>query len=52
MSRQIVYWDSVAFLVLLNREADKVASCEDVWKTAERGLIMVVTSTLTVAEVI
>lgn len=52
MARQIVYWDSVAFLGLLNGESDKVPVCEDVWKVAERGLITIVTSTLTVAEVI
>jgi predicted nucleic acid-binding protein len=52
MARQIVYWDSVAFLGLLNGEPDKVPSCEDVWKAGERGLLMIVTSTLTVAEVI
>ena len=52
MSRQIVYWDSNAFLGLLNDEADKIRSCEDVWKAGERGLLVIVTSTLTVAEVI
>lgn len=52
MARQIVYWDSVAFLGLLNGEPDKAASCEDVWKAGERGLLVIVTSTLTVAEVI
>lgn len=52
VARQIVYWDSPAFLGLLNSEADKVLSCEDVWRAAERGLITIVTSTLTVAEVI
>lgn len=52
MTRQIVYWDSVAFLGLLNDEPDKVSACEDVWKAGERGLITIVTSTLTVAEVI
>ena len=52
MARQIVYWDSNAFLGLLNGEQDKVQSCDDVWEAGERGLLMIVTSTLTVAEVI
>ncbi|EQD27153.1 protein containing PilT protein [mine drainage metagenome] len=52
MARQIVYWDSNAFLGLLNGEKDKEQACEDVWVAAERGLILIVTSTLTVAEVI
>ncbi|MHB8390531.1 MAG: type II toxin-antitoxin system VapC family toxin [Acidobacteriaceae bacterium] len=52
MPREIVYWDANAFLGLLNGETDKVASCEDVWKAGERGLLIIVTSTLTVAEVI
>lgn len=52
MARKNVYWDSDAFLGLLNGEPDKIPACEDVWKAAERGLIAIVTSTLTVAEVI
>ncbi len=52
MTLQIVYWDSNAFLGLLNGEEDKVQSCEDVWAAGERGLLAIVTSTLTVAEVI
>jgi predicted nucleic acid-binding protein len=42
----------VAFLGLLNDEPDKAVACEDVWKAGERGLVTIVTSTLTVAEVI
>jgi len=52
MTRKIVYWDSNAFLGLLNGEEDKVRLCDDVWVAGERGLLAVVTSTLTVAEVI
>lgn len=52
MERQIVYWDSNAFLGLLNGEQDKAPSCENVWKAGEDGLLVIVTSTLTVAEVI
>jgi predicted nucleic acid-binding protein len=52
MPKQVVYWDSNAFLGLLNGETDKEQACEDVWVAAERGLIVIVTSTLTVAEVI
>jgi predicted nucleic acid-binding protein len=52
MALQTVYWDSAAFLGLLNDEPDKAKACGDVWRAAERGQIKIVTSTLTVAEVI
>lgn len=52
MARESIYWDSVAFLGLLNNEPEKAQKCEDVWVAAEKGLIALVTSTLTIAEVI
>lgn len=52
MAREAIYWDSNAFLALLNQEAGKTEKCEDVWVGAENGLFLIATSTLTVAEVI
>lgn len=54
MARELIYWDSAAFLGLLNKaeDSDKCSKCEDVWISAQKGKIMIVTSTLTVAEVI
>lgn len=52
MARDFVYWDSNAFLGLINAEPGIVESCEDVWYNGEHGLLMIVTSTFTVAEVI
>jgi predicted nucleic acid-binding protein len=54
MDRKIVYWDTAAFLALLNKDADDPGceSCEDVWNVCENGLMSLVTSTLTIAEVI
>jgi predicted nucleic acid-binding protein len=52
MARDLVYWDANAFLGLLNEEPDKRQACEDVWVAAQKGQIAIVTSTLTVAEVI
>lgn len=52
--RQVVYWDSDAFLAIINddKSTDEIAGCNDVWATSEKGLIHIVTSTLTTAEVI
>lgn len=52
--RDIVYWDSDAFLGLINKktEPEKCELCERVWTVAEDGKIFIVTSTLTIAEVI
>lgn len=59
-----VYWDSDAFLRVINGEEDRafnadsenarkiLDSCQDVWSQAQKGVIHIVTSTLTVAEVI
>lgn len=54
MPRQLVYWDSNAFLGLINKDTEPghCAACEDVWVAAERGLILIVTSVFAVAEVI
>jgi predicted nucleic acid-binding protein len=54
MARRLVYWDSDAFLALLNgdKTASEMQGCLDVWTLGQKGLIHIVTSTLTVAEVI
>jgi predicted nucleic acid-binding protein len=54
MARESVYWDSAAFLGLLNpnEEPQRAQQCEDVWVAAEKGQLLIVTSTFTVAEVI
>lgn len=50
----VVYWDSDAFLALINEDksSSEMAGCNDVWSAGEKGLIHIVTSTLTTAEVI
>lgn len=52
MERSSVYWDSNAFLGYLKEEPDKVEPCGDVLRAAENGLLVIVTSALTIAEVI
>lgn len=46
------YWDANAFLGIFNNEPDKVAQCETVLKAARAGALQVVTSAVTLAEVI
>ncbi|HET8558163.1 MAG TPA: type II toxin-antitoxin system VapC family toxin [Gaiellaceae bacterium] len=46
------YWDTVCFLGVLNAEPDKLSACRAVISEAERGNIRVVTSALTIAEVL
>lgn len=52
--KQVVYWDSDAFLALINEDKSpaELAGCYDVWSVCEKGLLHIVTSTLTTAEVI
>lgn len=52
--RQVVYWDSDAFLALINEDktSAEIAGCNNVWSACEKGLIYIVTSTLTTAEVV
>lgn len=52
MARDVFYWDACAFSGFLNGEADKAAECQSVLKAAENGHVMVVTSALTLAEVL
>jgi predicted nucleic acid-binding protein len=46
------YWDSCAFLAWLQNEADRVDACRDTIEQAKRGEVLLVTSALTVAEVL
>lgn len=52
--RQVVYWDSDAFLACINDDklSYEMAGCKNVWTMAKKGLIHIVTSTLTTAEVV
>ena len=47
-----VYWDSDAFLGMLMNEPDKAPACRRVITEAEAGRLVIVTSTLTLAEVL
>ena len=46
------YWDSVTFLGWLGDEVDKVPSCRPVLEAAEGGTVVLVTSALTITEVL
>lgn len=46
------YWDSCAFLGLLAEEPDKLPDCEAVIVQAQAGAVTIVTSALTLAEVL
>lgn len=46
------YWDSDSFLGFFNEEPDKQNACEGVLAAAEDGRVIIVTSALTIAEVI
>lgn len=52
MARDLYYWDANVFSGFLNEEPDKVADCETVLKEAQAGHILLVTSALTLAEVL
>lgn len=46
------YWDSDCFLGWLLEEADKVEHCRQVLSAADDGKVLIVTSALTIAEVL
>lgn len=52
MSKDRRYWDSNAFLGWFNGEPDKVDACGGVIRACERGDIEIVTSAVTLTEVI
>lgn len=49
-----IYWDSDVFLALINEDksAQEMQGCNDIWAACEKGLVHIVTSALTTAEVI
>lgn len=51
-SRERCYWDSCAFLGWLNAEEDKLDECQLVLDAAEGGDVLIVASTITLAEVV
>lgn len=52
MSIERIYWDSDCFLGHLQGETGKAAKCAGVLHRAERGDVLIVTSALTIAEVL
>ncbi|MDE3201622.1 MAG: type II toxin-antitoxin system VapC family toxin [Acidobacteriota bacterium] len=52
MSTSTRYWDANAFLGWLNDEQDKAQECESVLAAADAGKVQIVTSALTLTEVI
>ncbi|PHS23475.1 MAG: PIN domain-containing protein [Robiginitomaculum sp.] len=52
MTVKRVYWDSDCFLGWFNDETGKAEKCDGVIQQAERGEVLIVTSTLTLAEVL
>lgn len=52
MSRERRYWDSDCFLGWLHSEVDKQEACRGVLEEAKAGNIQIVTSALTIAEVL
>jgi hypothetical protein len=60
----VVYWDSDVFLRLINGEEDRaftadkaqaeivLRGCQDVWSACQKGVMHIMTSALTIAEVI
>ena len=52
MSKDSRYWDSVSFLGWLSEEPDKQQLCESVIRAAEDGKVLIVTSAITLIEVI
>lgn len=52
MSRELRYWDSNCFLAYFNEEEGRADRCEFILSEAEKGGILIVTSALTLAEVL
>lgn len=52
MSTEILYWDSDAFLGWFQEEPGKVELCEGTLERAKAGELVIVTSTLTITEVL
>jgi len=52
LSRDTRYWDSDCFLALLKKEQGRIPACRSVIKRAASGEFLIVTSALTLAEVL
>jgi predicted nucleic acid-binding protein len=52
MTPEIIYWDSDAFLGWLQNEQGKANLCRATFERAEKGEVILVTSALTIAEVL
>jgi len=52
LSQELRYWDAACFLAYFQEEVDRVDSGEAVLEEAEKGNILIVTSALTLAEVL
>lgn len=52
MTLELIYWDSDAFLGWFQEEAGKVDLCQGTIERSKTGEVVVVTSTLTLAEVL
>jgi predicted nucleic acid-binding protein len=52
MTTEVLYWDSDAFLGWLQNEQGKEDLCRATFERAEKGQIVLVTSALTIAEVL
>jgi predicted nucleic acid-binding protein len=49
---ELRYWDANAFLAYFQEEKERVDSCEAVLELAEKGKVLIVTSALTITEVL
>lgn len=52
MTAELIYWDSDTFLGWLQDEAGKVDLCEGTLQRAKSGEVLIITSALTLAEVL
>lgn len=52
MSPELRYWDANTFLAYFQEEEGRVDACEAVLEEAEKGKVLIVTSALTLAEVL
>ncbi|OHB77744.1 MAG: hypothetical protein A2Z25_19145 [Planctomycetes bacterium RBG_16_55_9] len=50
--KQILYWDSDCFLGFLKEENDKIALCKGTTAKAENGELIIITSAITLIEVV
>lgn len=52
MTVELRYWDANAFLAYFQEETGRVDSCEAVLEQAEKGPVLIITSALTLTEVL